>query len=169
MADSAFFEMNIDDIRNFGDQLRQVANEVQPVMTAAMEKSVADVKYEFQIYPLQRMGLHLAGPLPGGFYTEKQRRYVLWAIRSGVIVVPYERTNKLSESWQTEVNTTQDEIVGIIYTMLEYAKWVMDADHQVQMFQDYWHTAQDRFDNMADDITQNFADALDRLYAMLGA
>jgi hypothetical protein len=169
VAGGTVFELDIDEIKMFGDQLRQVADEVEPQMTAAMEKSVTDVKYEFQIYPLQRMGLHLAGPLPGGFYTEKQRRYVLWAIRNGVIAVPYRRTNQLSESWQTEVNVTQEEIVGIVYTMLEYARWVMDAENQVSMFQDYWQTAQDRFDNMADDITQNFSDALDRLYAMLGA
>lgn len=42
---------------------------------------------------------HLAGPLPGGFYSDKQRRKVLGGIRAGTIRVPYLRTGNLQRSW----------------------------------------------------------------------
>ncbi len=40
-----------------------------------------------------------AGGRPGGWRSDKQRRYVLWAIRQGIIKVPYQRTGYYGSHW----------------------------------------------------------------------
>lgn len=42
------------------------------------------------------------GKLPGGFKSEKQRRYFFWALREGIIQVPYQRTGTYGRAWNIE-------------------------------------------------------------------
>jgi len=42
---------------------------------------------------------HHAGPEPGGFYSAKQRAFVMSGIRTGTIKIPYLRTGNLERSW----------------------------------------------------------------------
>ncbi len=51
-----------------------------------------------KVYPAQWSHRHTPE------WTDRQRRYVMWAIRTGEIIVPYPRTQELAASWSTTLN-----------------------------------------------------------------
>ena len=59
----------------------------------------------------------------GGWRSEKQRRYVMAAIRRGEINVPYARTQTLNRSWKTVGAGVQQ----IVVNETPYAGFVMGA------------------------------------------
>lgn len=80
------------------------------------------------------------------FVSDKQRRFVMWAIRAGVIDVPYRRgqspsSKNLQQSWNTRVISDTEVSIG---TAVSYAPVVMGAERQSKyMAAVGWRTAQD--------------------------
>lgn len=75
---------------------------------------------------------HLAGPLPGGFYTNRQRAYVMLGVKTGIIEVPYIRTGNLPRSWSLSEpeKDGKDLIVTVFSDQSEapYNEWVQQDD-----------------------------------------
>ena len=82
------------------------------------------------------------------FVSAKQRRWFFWALKSGLITVPYRRTNTLGRSITTfkgsegalsEARSSGANIVGVIGTAIPYAQYVVgDADKQARIHKGYW-------------------------------
>jgi hypothetical protein len=97
--------------------------------------------------PTKKPGMkHLAGPLPGGFYTERQRKFVIGGIKSGLLRVPYIRTGNLPRSWSiSKVHKTKSTLFVSVYSdpsEAPYNEWVQQDDpgakrQQVPMHDDW--------------------------------
>ena len=70
---------------------------------------------------------------PSKFKTEKQRRYVLWAIRTGAIRVPYRRTNSLYRSLTSKVGLTGGSVYITVGSNKPYAPYVIGFPRQVSL------------------------------------
>lgn len=70
-----------------------------------------------------------AGEPPHHWASEKQRRYVMWAIRNGTIKVPYQRTGKYGESWKIE------KVKGgyKLFSTYPVAKWIAGTARDPEM------------------------------------
>lgn len=64
-----------------------------------------------------------AGP---GWFSDKQRKYVMAAIRRGDIVTPYSRTNTLAKSWEIE----GEGVNSFLVNTADYASYVIDPEGQ---------------------------------------
>lgn len=126
-----------------------------PVLRPPMEASVNLLLAYMQDYPgpPQR-------PYPQMLRTEKQRRYFFWALRNGIIQVPYVRRGKLGQSWTTNVTATGNSLHGIVGTNLKYAVYVQNAQRQAVIHQQNWRT-----DRMA--VDANRAEILERFRAAI--
>lgn len=61
-----------------------------------------------QVYPS-------ASSRPQPFKTDKSRRWFFWALRNGLIQVPYVRTQALASSWVLHTDSTTQVTVGTEY------------------------------------------------------
>lgn len=61
-------------------------------------------------------------------WTDKQRRYFFWALKKGIINVPYRRTGTLGREFTTEVRMQGAQVLGAIGTAVAYAPWVVGPD-----------------------------------------
>jgi hypothetical protein len=125
-----------------------------------VEKALADAanllrREGFMDVPPKRPGTkHLAGPLPGGFYSNRQRNFVLAGINSGVIQVPYIRTGNLPRSWS--ISKVQyrgkDAFIEVFSDPSEapYNRFVQDDELQVPMHED-WNTPSEVADKKGDE------------------
>jgi hypothetical protein len=67
---------------------------------------------------------------PSKFKTEKQRRYVLWAIRTGAIRVPYRRTNSLYRSLTSKAELAGGSVYITVGSNKSYAPYVIGFPRQ---------------------------------------
>ena len=83
----------------------------------------------------------LGGPLPGGFYTLKQKRYVHAAADRGEITIPYMRTADLPRSWTVaQVQKVGDTLSVQVYsdpTLAPYNRFVQDPFTRPKMHEDW--------------------------------
>jgi len=113
----------------------------------ALQRAANELRRPLATPPRKRPGeKHLAGPLPGGFYTNRQRAFVLGAIKRGIIRVPYLRTGNLPRSWSiSHPEKEKDDLVVTVYsdpTEAPYNEWVQQDDRsarrrQVPMHEDW--------------------------------
>jgi hypothetical protein len=84
------------------------------------------------------------------FQSDKQRKYFFWALRNGIIDVPYRRTQTLRKNWQ-QIGSGRKSIIA---NETPYAKYVMgDETEQSRMMNIIgWISAVDIFDDRADRI-----------------
>ena len=79
--------------------------------------------------------------MPGGFYTEKQKRFVISAIKSGHIRVPYLRTGDTSRAWTVGEVRTEGHVTSIeIYSdpsLAPHARYVQDPLVRPIMHEDW--------------------------------
>lgn len=61
-----------------------------------------------------------AGQPKHEWVSEKQRRYVMWAIKTGLIKVPYQRTQKYANAWRV----IRLENGYMLTNLMPYARWV---------------------------------------------
>lgn len=103
---------------------------------------------------------HLAGPLPGGFYSNKQAQYVTVGIKMGTIQVPYMRTGNLPRSWSTTGPKAQKDSMYVVTFSDDgeapYNEWVQQSNprarrKQVPMHDD-WPTPDSMINEHADEI-----------------
>lgn len=138
---------------------------VAPILEEAMERAASLLQAQMRTYPEQRGDLHLQGSSPPPFYSEKQKRWFFGALQRDEIVVPYERTNALEESWQVQpVEASDTHLHAAVFTNLAVAKWVQSSLTQAGMFfavAPYWQTAQDVVRDQKEPITALFNNAVE--------
>jgi len=110
-------------------------------------------------------------------WTDKQRRYFFWALREGIIQVPYRRTGTLGRRFTTEVKTAGAAVEGRIGTNTDYAPWVVGPDRSaaitiggVQKYQARGHVGVwwQFMDVIEDNLDGAFAVFVEEFYKYLG-
>lgn len=130
------------------------------VLLRPMEESLLSLQDDLTDYPgpPQR-------PYPKMLRTAKQRRYFFWALKAGVIQVPYVRTGKLGQSWSWKIETTGAGLRGVVGTNMGYAKWVQREDSQARIHRGNWLTDARAVDQRRAEIGRRFAAAIRRAMA----
>lgn len=105
-------------------------------LEAPMKASVLDLVSYMEEYPARQS----RKPNPGVFVSERQRRYVMAAIRDGRITVPYKRTGKLGQSWTWKIERHSNGLTGKVGTNLDYAPWVQAHGRQASIHRGNWRT-----------------------------
>lgn len=126
---------------------------VMRVLRPPMEASLLSLHDDLTDYPSKSTG-------KVRFKSTKQRRYFFWAIKNGAIVVPYVRTGKLGQSWNTQVTETGSGMYGKIGTNMGHAKWVQSAESQARIHQGNWLTDEQAFGKRRDEIVTRFRRAI---------
>lgn len=105
---------------------------------AGMRLSSEAVIKQAQIYPAPSRK-----PYP--FVSEKQRRYVIMAIRKGIIQVPYRRrqSSGLGGAWSFRLANAGSRVESIITNATPYGHWVMHPTVQARYHQGTWPTTDD--------------------------
>ena len=99
-------------------------------------------------------------PYPKMLRTEKQRRYFFWALKEGLIQVPYVRTGKLGQSWTWKVTTTASGLRGDVGTNMNYARWVQRQGSQARIHRGNWLTDYGAVQQKRDEIGRRFRSAI---------
>ena len=128
-------------------------SQVMQVLRPPMEASLLSLHDDLTDYPSKSTG-------KVRFKTARQRRYFFWAVKNGVIQVPYARTGKLGQSWNTQVTEAGSGMYGKIGTNMGYAKWVQSAESQALIHQGNWLTDEQAFGKRRDEIVQRFRRAI---------
>lgn len=105
-------------------------------------------------------------PEPGsfrGFVSAKQRRYFFYALRAGLIQVPYRRTGTLGRRWTMQITQGAESITGILGNNTTYGPWVQDKTQQATIHQGRWPTAQDVLEKQRAWIVNRFNQAIEKL------
>lgn len=88
------------DVIDEGGEYEIDLDEFDKAIGQALQRAANILRTPLATPPSKKPGQkHLAGPLPGGFYTNRQRNFVIGAINRGIIKVPYIRTGNLPRSW----------------------------------------------------------------------
>jgi hypothetical protein len=106
-------------------------------------------------------------PYTGGahFVSERQRRYVMAAIRRGTIKVPYQRTGKLGQSWVYEITPSGNGLRGTVGPGIDYARWVQSSESQAMIHRGRWRTDLDAVNANRGRIVAHFRAAIRRALA----
>lgn len=103
------------------------------ILGAAFSRIQRPLEEAFKTYPPQS---HKKQP----FKTVRQRRYFFWALRTGVLQVPYRRTDKLKRGWRARFDLRGTEATLSISNSVEYAEGVM-GKKQWRFHQGTWPQA----------------------------
>lgn len=99
-----------------------------------------------------------AGDPPHEWASEKQRRYVMWAIKTGRIQVPYKRTGKYGWEWRIQRDRSIPQSDGIAYRLYNkqpYAVWVSgdaEGEKQARIHQGRWTPFRQRADQIIEKV-----------------
>ncbi|MBK8772626.1 MAG: hypothetical protein IPM06_19675 [Rhizobiales bacterium] len=88
--------------------------------------------------------------------TAKQRRYFFWALKQGIIKVPYERRGKLGQSWTWRISSLGNGLHGVAGTDKGYARYVQSSAHQALIHRGNWRTEMDAIRELRSDIIARF-------------
>jgi hypothetical protein len=113
----------------------------------AMEMSLKAIFARLQIYPPPARRKF-------NFVSDKQRRFVLWAIRTQRIEVPYKRRHSggLAGAWKSQVSVGLGSIVGVLANRMPYAVYVMSPSRQASYHRNVWPTTKDIVSEMRDTV-----------------
>lgn len=130
------------------------------VLRAPMEESLQILQDDLTDYPgpPQR-------PCPNMLRTAKQRKYFFWALKQGIIQVPYQRTGKLGQSWTYRITATGSGLRGVVGTNIRHAKWVQAEDSQAMIHRGNWPTDARVVQQRRDEIGRRFRAAMRRALA----
>lgn len=99
---------------------------------------------------------------PQPFKTDKQRRYVMWALKNGVLSFPYKRggsgSQRLGARWT--IVFTNNGLGAIISNNASYAAMVQKEGAQVSYHDGNWQTDQDAIDEKSGEIVQAIEDEI---------
>jgi hypothetical protein len=123
------------------------------VLQAAMQSSCYLVQNRLAVYPA-------ASRKPMVWKSEKQRRYVMAAIREGTIEVPYRRTGTLGRRWTSRVWGAGMDTMGEVGNNTSYGPFVMDRTSQAMYHAGTWPVAQDVAEGALGDVVGLFQDAV---------
>lgn len=130
---------------------------LRPPMTA----SVIEIETWMKAYPSRKS----RKPEPGKFKSEKQRRYVMAAIRRGEIKIPYVRTGKLGQAWTWKVTESANGLTGVVGNNINYARYVQNVTLQARMHQGNWRTDAQALTRFRPVVLARFKRAIDRAIA----
>lgn len=120
------------------------------ILAPPMARSLARLNSFMATYPPKR-------PQPQPFKTDKQRRWFFWAIKAGVITVPYRRTGQLGRSWAMRVQQTATQIIGILDNPTSYGPWVQAPPPQQAMYHaGNWRTTEDAVKKIGPAVVREF-------------
>jgi hypothetical protein len=113
-------------------KFEDLAKEIPDVGAGRLRGRLVSARVKLMRYP----------PLFQGRYpwvSERQRRYVLWAIRNGIIEVPYKRTRRYAQGWKIA------KVQGgyRLSNSVPYSKWVgggARGEPQARIHQGRWLT-----------------------------
>lgn len=125
------------------------------VLRPAMEASLLSLHDDMTDYPPRPQR-----PYPRMLRTAKQRRYFFWALKQGIIQVPYTRTGKLGQSWTWEITQTSAGLRGVVGTNMGYAKWVQSQESQAMIHRGNWLTDAGAVNQRRAEIGRRFAAAI---------
>jgi hypothetical protein len=123
MSDQSFIGV---DITGITEAQRKLQHLPQAVIDAAMDAANETALNALRTYDPYRYVPRAAV----GWASEKQRRYVMAAIRRGEITVPYKRTQNLRRGWRKIGSGAQ----AIIANEVGYAGYVMGDTEQARRF-----------------------------------
>lgn len=112
-------------------QIDAVVGKLSKLPTAVQDAAADDVlKYMLNVErhypPYKHITLKQAY---GGWKSEKQRRFVMAAIREGRITIPYKRTQRFSKGWRIEGKGVN----AILYNETEYGPFLKQVGGQSRM------------------------------------
>jgi hypothetical protein len=118
--------VTVDGADKLASALRQWPKKVERYMKGAGKEAATDIieTTGLRKYPTQIVGT------PVVWKSEKQRRYVMAAIRRGEIEVPYRRGGKRSERYGTQYYIKSEGMDTAIGNRASYAKWLTDSKYQ---------------------------------------
>lgn len=99
------------------------------------------------------------------FKTDRQRRWFFWALRNGLIAVPYRRTGRLANSWRAERRGPSDWLLG---NSAEYSGLVIGEGRQSKYHEDNWWTAESLIKPRTSNLTRMVAQDLMKLTSGIG-
>lgn len=126
---------------------------MQQVLRPPMEASLLSLQDALTDYPSPSTG-------KVRFKSAKQRRYFFWALKQGVIQVPYQRTGKLGQSWTWKVTETGSGLRGEVGTNMSYAHWVQRQGSQARIHRGNWLTDYGAVQQKRDEIGRRFRSAI---------
>lgn len=99
----------------------------------------ARMQKQLAAYPAQQKGRKQP------FTTAKQRRYFFWALKEGIIKVPYRRTGLLGRRWQFKVEQTVLKTRLSVGNNAPYARIVQgDDSDQSHFHKPVWQNTADK-------------------------
>ena len=130
-----------------GEEYEIDLDEFDVAIWKALQRAANVLRTPLATPPSKKPGQkHLAGPLPGGFYSNRQRAYVLGALKRGTIKVPYLRTGNLPRSWSISAPKKEGKDLTVTVfsdqTEAPYNEWVQQDSRrakrkQVPMHKDW--------------------------------
>lgn len=126
----------------------------RPAMSASSEVFIGFAK----VYPSQSKKKY-------PFVSEKQRRFVIIAIRKGLIQVPYVRRKSggLSGAWTYSVQSSLRKLEAKIDNAMPYGHWVMHTTSQAQYHQNNWPTTDAVMDESIPQISAIWQRTMDNI------
>jgi NAD(P)-dependent dehydrogenase (short-subunit alcohol dehydrogenase family) len=112
-----------DSLARIGRWIEKLPDGARQIATPIIGDEVVNLMRQYEAYSyVSRAQAYPNAPAGPGWFSEKQRRYVMAAIRRGEISIPYARTQALANGWQR---------VGVrIVNTTSYAKYVQGDNTQ---------------------------------------
>jgi hypothetical protein len=123
------------------------------VLSGAMQRACALIQERLALYPP-------ASHRRIQWASEKQRRFVMAAIREGRIEVPYRRTGTLGRRWTTAISGSGDDLTGTVGNNTTYGPYVMSRDMQAAYHAGTWPVAEAVANQAEGDVLGIFQDAV---------
>lgn len=131
---------NFTALKGLSNALKQAPQELTQELAIEAEAVTDELSAMLETYPAKKK-VKLRGQFQG-FYTKRQRRFVMWALRVGRLIVPYPRTGTLANSWQVITLIQAKQLNITLRNVATYASRVMGAGtKQAQFLKGYWKTA----------------------------
>jgi hypothetical protein len=105
------------------EYLEQLGREIRPSAIEAMADESVEIlrEYDPDTHHVYRATAYPLAPAAPGWFSDKQRRYVMSKIASGEIQIPYRRTGELQRNWRRDgsgiTSRVRNYSQAAIYTM----------------------------------------------------
>ena len=133
------------------DRVIRKLDKLEANLFKPMTKATAHIQEKMADYPP-------ASGKPQPFKTDRQRRYFFWALREGLITIPYRRTGTLGRKWTHRVERGGRR--GVVGNNTAYGPLVQSGDQQAGYHRGTWQTDQEVADREAGQVRQFFVDEI---------
>lgn len=92
-----------DSLARIGRWIEKLPDGARQIATPIIGDEVVNLMRQYEGYSyISRAQAYPDAPAGAGWFSDRQRRYVMAAIRRGEIVIPYNRTQTLANGWQRD-------------------------------------------------------------------